>query len=103
MATNTNMYDTFGTSMYSTGISQVEYTDLSHSTSRPNSNMSVLSPYNRPYVQFQNAFNNNMLNPHQNDPSILPRAYYTIQTAYGPPPGKTQTNRSCTGILEHRT
>ena len=95
--TNVNNYAVFGKAMYGAGISQTEYVDLSNSTTNPNSNMSVLNPYDRTYQQFQHAFNRNLLNPHQNDPTMIPRSYYTIDKAYGPPPLKTQTNRSCTG------
>ena len=87
----------FGKAMYGRAQSTSEYTDLSNTTTNPNSMVNVLNPYDRTYKQFEHAFNRNLLNPHQNDPSILPRAYYTIDKAYGPPPLSTQTKRSCTG------
>lgn len=92
--TNPNNY---ANSMYNSGSPQVNYVDLSHSTSRPSAPISVLNPNDRTYKQFADGFNKNMLNPHQNDPTMVPRAYYTIDKAYGPPPLKTQTTRSCSG------
>jgi len=71
----------------------VSYVDLANTTAAPNAPISV---YKVPQL-FQNAVNMNLLNPHQNDPSIVGRTYYTISTAYGGPPDGTQQKRSCTG------
>lgn len=66
-------------------------------TSAPFSAMYVLDPFDRTYKKFIDAFNNNMLHPNQNE--ALNRNYYTINSAYGEAPLKTQTLRSCSGTL----
>ena len=99
-STNTNGYASFGKSMYTTSIPQVEYEDLAHSTTRPNAKVNVMNPYDRTYVQFQDGFNKNLLNANQNDPTIVPRSYYTISKAYGQPPLKTQAQRTCAGSFK---
>jgi hypothetical protein len=75
------------------------YTSMAGSTTSPNSPMMVLNPYDPPTKAFYQAFNSGLLNPYQNAPVILPRPYYTISTAYGPPPVQTQIQRSCSGLL----
>ena len=71
-----------------------QYKHLDTMTSKPNAPMSVLNPYDRTYRTFINAFNNNLLHPNQ---SSNPQNYYTIDSAYGQSPLKTQTIRSCSG------
>ena len=93
--TNTNNYSTFGKAMYGSGQSTSEYVDMTNTTSNANAMVNV---YKIP-SQFQSAVNMNMLNPNQNDPTIISRAYYTIDKAYGPPPTATQQKRTCGGRL----
>ena len=97
MSTSANNYANLGKAMYGSGAATSEYSDMSNSTTNPNAMVNVMNPYDPTYQKFQNAFNQNLLNPHQNDPSIIPRAYYTIDKAYGPPPMASQTKRSCVG------
>lgn len=73
------------------------YTSMNGSTSSPNSRMMVLNPYDPPTKAFYKAVNSGLLNPYQNSPEILPRPYYTISTAYGPPPVNSQIARTCVG------
>ena len=75
------------------------YTSMAGSTTSPNAPQMVLNPYDPPTKAFYQAFNSGLLNPYQNSPEILPRSYYTINTAYGPPPVHSQIKRTCTGNL----
>lgn len=90
-STNVN-FKTFGASTVRYVRPVRDYLELENTTISPNAPVKV---YKIP-EEFQAAFNQNMLNPHQNDPSILSRAYYTIDKAYGPPPTATQQTRACT-------
>jgi hypothetical protein len=60
--------------------------------------MAVLSPYDRTYKWFHNAFNQYKLHPNQS----TARGYHTINTAYGEAPIHTQTIRTCSGYNESR-
>lgn len=99
-STNSNNYSVMGSVMYSPGSNTGQYSDLSHTTSRPSSNVLVLNPLDSGYYNQISAFNKGLLNPNQNSPAMLPRRYYTVATAYGPPPTmQTQIPRTCAGTF----
>lgn len=99
-STNPNNYSSMGNAMYSPGSYTGQYSDLSHSTSRPNSTVYVLNPMDVGYSNQTNAFNNGKLHPNQNSPQMAGRRYFTIDMAYGPPPTmNTQIPRTCAGTF----
>ena len=71
------------------------YSSLVGSTMVPNAPVKVLNPADAPYAKSVGAFDNGLLNPNQEDKSLLGRGYYTIATAYGKDPTNVYTSRGC--------
>ena len=71
------------------------YSSLVGSTVVPNAPVKVLNPNDAPYLKTIRAFDGGLLNPSQDDKTLLGRGYYTIATAYGTEPNKLYTTRGC--------
>ena len=71
------------------------FASLGGSTKSPNAPVKILNKNDAPYAKFENGFNKGLLNPDQDDKTLLGRSYYTISTAYGKDPVQLYSTRSC--------
>lgn len=71
------------------------YSNLVGSTVVPNAPVKVLNQKDVPYAKSAQAFDNGLLNPSQDDKTLLGRGYYTIATAYGTDPVNIYKTRGC--------